>query len=113
MTYTVIGIKRKGRNSEPPLFPSFSFNSGPFLMGKHILNENSIPLGRVLHKYVGNGPDKHAVLDDRAAAHALNDSAGKGQKLRIRHFNYHALTFVSGGIIHLQDLNIVIFYRPG
>ena len=82
-------------------------------MLQHILNKYPIPSGRILHKHMRHRPDQLPILYNRRSRHALNDSAGKGQKLRIRHFNYHALTFVSGGIIHLQDLNIVIFYRPG
>ncbi len=44
---------------------------------QHVFDKNSISLGGVLNKNVGNGPDQLPVLDDRAAAHSLNDSAGE------------------------------------
>ena len=44
---------------------------------QHVFNKNSISLGGVLNKNVSNGPDQLPVLDDRAAAHPLDDSAGE------------------------------------
>lgn len=44
---------------------------------QHVFDKNSISLGGVLNKNVSNGPDQLPVLDDRAAAHSLDDSAGE------------------------------------
>ena len=37
---------------------------------QHIVNEDAISGGRIVHKNMGNGADQFSVLNDRTAGHA-------------------------------------------
>ena len=50
-------------------------------MSQHILHQNPIPTRRILNKNVRDCSDEFSVLDDGAAAHALDDPTGQGQKV--------------------------------
>ena len=52
---------------------------------QHSFHENSISSGWVIQKHMGHGADKFSVLKDGAAGHALDDAAGGGDQLRVRH----------------------------
>ncbi len=47
-------------------------------MLEHVFNKYPISLCGVLDEYVGDGSDQFPVLDDGAAAHALDDASGEG-----------------------------------
>ena len=79
----------------------------------HIFHKDPVPSGAVLDKHVGHGSDELSVLDDGAAAHALDDSAGEGQKFRVRDLDYQAFILVGGGVVHFLYLDLIIFYFPG
>ena len=49
----------------------------PGSMRKHIFNKYPVAFGGVLDEDVGDGADEFAVLDDGAAAHALDDASGQ------------------------------------
>ncbi len=71
---------------------------------------NAVAACRIIDKYVGYGSDDLSVLDDRASAHPLNDSAGSFQQFRICHFQHHSLCrreFLRRGA---DDFNIKFLY---
>ena len=47
-------------------------------MLEHVFDKDSVAFGAVLDEDVGYGADEFVVLDDGAAAHALDDAAGLG-----------------------------------
>ena len=56
---------------------------------QHILNENPISSGTVLHENIGDGPTRFTVLDDRCTAHSLDDSCrSQGDQVRICDFQF-------------------------
>ena len=85
----------------------------PDSMSQHILHQNSIPSRRILNKNVRDCSDEFSVLDDGAAAHALDDPAGQGQKFRIGYANDHVLVVAVGGVVYFLNLNLVVFQFPG
>ena len=52
---------------------------------QHGLKKNPVPCRRVIDQDVGHGADELAILQDRAAGHALDDAAGGGQEGRVGH----------------------------
>ena len=82
-------------------------------MSQHILHQNPIPSRRILNKNVRDCSDEFSVLDDGAAAHALDDPAGQGQKFRIGYANDHVLVVAVGGVVYFLNLNLVVFQFPG
>ncbi len=46
-----------------------------FLVCQHIFNKNAIAFCAVLHKHMGDGTDKPAILYDGGATHSLNNAA--------------------------------------
>lgn len=42
----------------------------------HIFSEDAVSAGRIVDKNMSHRPDQHAVLNDGAAAHTLNNSTG-------------------------------------
>ena len=50
---------------------------------QHILNKNSVSPCRIIYKHMGHGAHKLTILNNRAAAHALDYAAGFGQQLRV------------------------------
>ena len=82
-------------------------------MSQHILHQNPIPTRRILNKNVRDCSDEFSVLDDGAAAHALDDPAGQGQKFRIGYADDHVLVVAVGGVVYFLNLNLVVFQFPG
>lgn len=83
-----VRTERQREPAEPPERPSgeagrvptgcAAFGGfSPVSVLQHVFNKNAISPGRVLNKNVGNGPDQLSILDDWAAAHSLDDSAGE------------------------------------
>ena len=79
----------------------------------HVFNEYPISFRAVLDEYVGDRPDQLSVLDDRAAAHSLDDAASESQKLFVHHLDDHALALMGAVVIHLLDLDPVILHFSG
>ena len=46
-------------------------------MLEHIFNKNPISFGGILDKDMRDGADDCSILDNRAAAHTLNNATGK------------------------------------
>ena len=82
-------------------------------MSQHILHQNPIPSRRILNKNVRDCSDEFSVLDDGAAAHALDDPAGQGQKFRIGYADDHVLVVAVGRVVYFLNLNLVVFQFPG
>ena len=55
----------------------------PLSMLQHLLNKHPIPFGRVRYKHMRDRPDHLPILQYRAAAHALHNSARFMQQLFI------------------------------
>ena len=77
-------------------------------MSQHILHQNPIPPRRILDKNVRDRTDELAVLDDGAAAHALDDPAGQGKKVRIGHPDDHIFVVTVGGMVNLLNLDLIV-----
>ena len=60
---------------------------------EHILNENSIPSCRVVHKNMRYRADEFTILNDRTAAHTLHNAAGFFKKAVIRDTNKEVSRF--------------------
>lgn len=56
-----------------------------FSMLQHVFNKDSISSGAVLDEDVGDCADELTVLDNGAAAHSLDNTAGELQQVRVRH----------------------------
>ena len=50
---------------------------------QHMLQQDAVALGGVIHQHMGHSPHKAPVLDDGAAAHPLDDAAGGLQQLGV------------------------------
>ena len=53
-------------------------------LGQHILRQDAVTAGGVVHEYVGDSAYQLAVLEDGAAAHTLDDTAGGIQQAGVR-----------------------------
>ena len=93
----------------------FDFSAGgdpflKFLAGEHIFNKNSVASLGVAHKNVRDRADELSVLDYRASAHPLNDTARNLQKLRIGDSDHHIFC-----ILRVQadffDFDIIFLWR--
>ena len=62
---------------------------------------------------MGHCAYQFSVLDDGAAAHALDDAAGQVQQRGVGHLEDDALCPVAAGLVHFSDLDLVVLYRPG
>ena len=82
-------------------------------MSQHILHQNPISPRRILNKNVRDCSDEFSVLDDGAAAHALDDPAGQGQKFGIGYADDHVLVVAVGGMVYFLNLNLIVFQFPG
>ena len=58
-----------------------------FCRWEHIFDKDSVAAGGVVYKYMGYRADDLAVLQNRAAAHALHNPAAFRQQLRVGHLN--------------------------
>ena len=74
----------------------------------HVFNEDSIALCGVVDQNMRDGADELSILEYRAAAHALNDSAGLFEQLFIGHFDHHVFRCCAAASHHLGDLNFIL-----
>ena len=51
---------------------------------QHIFYKDSVASGWVIHQHMGHRAHQLPILNDRTAAHALDDAAGGGEQLFIR-----------------------------
>ena len=86
------------------------FRHGHLCRVEHILNENAVSRCRIIYENVRHGSNDLAVLDDRAATHALDDAACGGKELRVGDADREALRAL-GIVANLRDLDPVIGRR--
>jgi len=98
-----------GSVSQLPSPPSLSVCC-PNSMLQHILNKYPISSRRILYKHMGHRPHQFPVLYDGAAAHSLHNSPGNCQQFRICHLDYHTFILMGCCIIHLLNLDLIVFY---
>ena len=78
---------------------------------EHILDKNSIANLRCAHQHMGHSADELSVLDDRAAAHALDDAPGGFQQRLVRHLQQQIPPIGAVGGIDLENLHRIITGR--
>ena len=54
---------------------------------QHIFDKNPVTPCWIIHQHMGHSSYQFAVLNNRAAAHALDDAAGAGQEGGVCDFN--------------------------
>ena len=77
-------------------------------MLQHIFDKYPIPFPGVLHQHMGHGADELSVLDDGAAAHALDNAAGHRQQVRVCHRQLDAPVYIVVVQMDRRDLHIII-----
>ena len=77
------------------------------IMFQHLLNKNSISFGGIPDKYMGDCTNQFAVLDDRASAHALDNSSGSSQELFISYLQDNSAVYIIIFEVDVQNFNIV------
>ena len=64
---------------------------------EHIVDQYAVAFGRIVDEDMGDSTDDLAILNDRAAAHALNDAACALEQDRIGDFDDQAFAVVGSG----------------
>ena len=73
---------------------------------EHPFDAHAVAPGRVVDKHMGHRAHQSAVLNDRAAAHALHDAPGACQQRRIGHVDHDGAQVCAA--LALQALNFAI-----
>ncbi len=83
-------MAEKSGSSNPAEVPALRARKGCcgctlFYRIEHVLDEDTVSARRIRYKNMRYGADKLSVLDDRAAAHPLNNTAGEFKELFVGH----------------------------
>ena len=83
-------MAEKSGSSDPAEVPALRARKGCcgcalFYRIEHVLDEDTVSARRIRYKNMRYGADKLSVLDDRAAAHPLNNTAGEFKELFVGH----------------------------
>ena len=79
-------------------------------MVQHIADVDTVPHPGVLNEHMGDSPYQFPVLENRAPAHSLHDSAGHVKEFRIRHLDHQGLIRLPGIPVDFCNTNLVLFH---
>ena len=79
---------------------------------QHILNKNTISPCRIIDENMSHSAHQFAILNDGAAAHALDDAAGFGKQVRVRDFDQKIPAVAAVFGIDLQNFHRILLYAP-